>query len=143
MKILPEKELEEWSRKVSGIPSVIVRYRWDKNPHLFAAECDWVPGSGEIIVFMNGNEIVLYKESELKQRSYLLHELGHYFNTARSNGAKEYEAQMWSIKKTYYSGMIATLVFYQPKQSITLFVKALNPMQLLEVFKYGREQAKK
>lgn len=49
----------------------------------------------------------------------------------------------YAVLVTYYSGMIATLVFYQPKQSLTLFVKALNPLQLLEVFKYGREQAKK
>ena len=49
----------------------------------------------------------------------------------------------YAVLVTYYSGMLATLLFFQPKQSVQLFIKALNPMQLIEVFKYGKEQAKK
>lgn len=49
----------------------------------------------------------------------------------------------YAVLVTYYLGLIATLVFYRPAESIRVFFNALNPAHLLDVLQYSKEQRKK
>jgi O-antigen/teichoic acid export membrane protein len=46
----------------------------------------------------------------------------------------------YAVVLTYFTGMFFTLFLFQPAQSFRIFLKALHPKQLIEVFKYGKTQ---
>jgi len=48
----------------------------------------------------------------------------------------------YAVVFTYFTGMIFTLFLYKPKESFGIFLSAMHPKQLLEVFKYGQSQIK-
>ncbi|MCA0425979.1 MAG: flippase [Bacteroidetes bacterium] len=49
----------------------------------------------------------------------------------------------YAVLVTYYLGLLATLLFYKPGESIGVFIKALNPAHLLDVFRYSKAQRTK
>ncbi|MEI6508463.1 MAG: flippase [Bacteroidota bacterium] len=42
----------------------------------------------------------------------------------------------WSVLITYYIGLAAVLLIYKPKLNITLFLSAINPIHLIAIYKY-------
>lgn len=42
----------------------------------------------------------------------------------------------WSVVITYFMNLCAVLIIYKPKLNISLFLKALNPQNLVEIYRY-------
>ena len=99
-RLLLESELEKWAHQLTG-RHITVIYDWSLSPLDYVAWSyylnDWIR--------INANGRVFFRDCELKQKGYFLHELGHFCKCSKSQGANEFGAQFWAIKKCYKTGM--------------------------------------